>query len=32
MRLALYLGDLNQKRCQTLLFKIMNDKIGHWWD
>lgn len=32
MRLALYLGDLNQKRCQALLFKIMNDKIGHWWD
>ena len=31
-RLALYLGDLNQQRCQTLLFKIMNDKIGHWWD
>ena len=32
MRLALYLGDLNQQRCQALLFKIMNEKINHWWD
>jgi hypothetical protein len=32
MRLALYLGDLNQKRCQTLLFRILNDKINNFWD
>lgn len=32
MRLALRLGDLNQSRCQALLFKILNEKINHWWD
>jgi hypothetical protein len=32
MRLALRLGDLNQSRCQTLLFKILNEKINTWWD
>ena len=32
MNLALKLSDLNQKRCQTLLFKILDEKIRHWWD
>ena len=32
MRLALYLGNLNQKRCQALLFSIMNERVSHWWD
>jgi hypothetical protein len=32
MKLALKLGDLNQSRCQTLLFKILDNKINHWWD
>jgi len=32
MRLALRLSDLNQSRCQTLLFKILNEKINTWWD
>jgi hypothetical protein len=32
MRLALRLSDLNQSRCQTLLFKILNEKINRWWD
>lgn len=32
MELALKLSDLNQKRCQTLLFKILDNKINHWWD
>ena len=32
MRLALYLGNLNQKRCQALLFSIMNEGVTHWWD
>lgn len=31
-RLALKLSDLNQRRCQTLLFKILNEKINCWWD
>jgi hypothetical protein len=31
-RLALRLSDLNQKRCQTLLFKILDEKINRWWD
>jgi hypothetical protein len=32
MRLALRLSHLNQSRCQALLFKILNEKINHWWD
>lgn len=32
MRLALMLSDLNQKRCQALLFKVLNYKINYWWD
>ena len=32
MSLALRLGDLNQSRCQALLFKILNEKINRWWD
>lgn len=32
MHLALRLSDLNQKRCQTLLFKILDYKINRWWD
>lgn len=32
MELALKLSDLNQKRCQTLLFKVLDNKINHWWD
>jgi len=32
MELALRLSDLNQSRCQALLFKILNEKINRWWD
>ncbi len=32
MKLALFLSYRNQKRCQTLLFKILNEKINYWWD
>jgi hypothetical protein len=32
MSLALRLSDLNQQRCQALLFKILNEKINTWWD
>ena len=32
MELALRLSDLNQSRCQALLFKILNYKINRWWD
>jgi hypothetical protein len=32
MKLAISLGDLNQKRCQTLLFKILDEKINLFWD
>jgi hypothetical protein len=32
MSLAIHLSHLNQKRCQTLLFKILNEKINYWWD
>lgn len=32
MELALRLSDLNQSRCQALLFKVMNEKINRWWD
>jgi len=32
MHLALQLSHLNQNRCQTLLFKILDEKIQHWWD
>jgi len=29
---AILLSNHNQKRCQTLLFKILNEKLQHWWD
>lgn len=32
MKLALYLSYVNQKRCQALLFKILNERINNWWD
>lgn len=32
MELALRLSDLNQSRCQKLLFKILDYKINTWWD
>lgn len=31
-RLAMALANYNQKRCQDLLFKILNERIQHWWD
>ena len=31
-RLCLYVGMYNQEKCQKLLFKILNEKINHWWD
>jgi hypothetical protein len=30
--IAMWIGDENQKRAQTLLFKIMNENIRKWWD
>ena len=30
--IAMWIGNENQKRAQTLLFKIMNEKIQGWWD
>lgn len=30
--IALYIGMYNQEKCQRLLFKILNEKIRHWWD
>ena len=29
---AMELGRVNQKRCQDLLFKILNEKINSFWD
>ena len=29
---ALRLSHFNQQRCEKLLFKILNDRINHWWD
>jgi len=31
-RMAIALANHNQKRCQDLLFKVLNEKIGGWWD
>lgn len=31
-KLAMALAQYNQKRCQELLFKVLNGKIKHWWD
>lgn len=31
-RIALYLGMVNDERARTLLFKILNERINHWWD
>jgi hypothetical protein len=31
-RLVLKVSSANQIKCQTLLFKILNEKIGHFWD
>lgn len=31
-RIALEIAHMNQDRCKTLLFKIMNDHIEGWWD
>jgi hypothetical protein len=31
-RLCLYVGQYNQEKCQKLLFKVLNEKINHWWD
>lgn len=31
-RLCLYVGMYNQEKCQKLLFKVLNEKINHWWD
>lgn len=30
--IALYLSQYNHERCHNLLFKILNEKINHWWD
>ena len=32
MKLAIFLSHRNQKRCQSLLFKILDEKINYWWD
>lgn len=31
-KLAMMLSIYNQKKCQKLLFKVLNEKINHWWD
>lgn len=31
-KLALRLAQHNQRRCQELLFKVLNERIKHWWD
>jgi hypothetical protein len=31
-RCCIYVAHENQRRCQALLFKIINEQIGHWWD
>jgi hypothetical protein len=31
-RIIMWIGRKNEKRAQLLLFKIMNEKINHWWD
>jgi hypothetical protein len=31
-RLCLYVGRKNEERAQSLLFKIINEKINGWWD
>jgi hypothetical protein len=31
-RLCLYVGQYNQEKCQKLLFRILSEKITHWWD
>jgi hypothetical protein len=30
--IAMWIGDENQKRAQSLLFKIMDKNIRGWWD
>ena len=30
--IAMWIGNENQRRAQTLLFKILNDNIQKWWD
>ena len=29
---AMIMGDLRQKKCQELIFKIMGQNINSWWD
>jgi len=31
-RIAMEISHMNQDRCKTLLFKIMNNHIERWWD
>jgi hypothetical protein len=31
-RLCLLVGRENEQRAQSLLFKILDNKINHWWD
>jgi hypothetical protein len=31
-KLAMKLAHYNQKRCQDLLFKVLNERINNWWD
>lgn len=31
-RLAMALSQYNQQRCHDLLFKVLSEKINHWWD
>ena len=31
-KLAMMLSIYNQEKCQKLLFKLLNEKINHWWD
>ena len=31
-RLCRAIAQVNQERCRELLFKILKDKMSHWWD
>lgn len=31
-KLAMVLAQYNQQRCHDLLFKVLSEKINHWWD
>jgi hypothetical protein len=31
-KIARYIGNENEQRAKNLLFKILNEKLNHWWD